>query len=92
MLKYYQLLNNSGAIVIQGLGSHRLFVDDGKEFDDLDNIEYKINYITAVSEFASTNDPIMFSLKPMRELVEEYIKNSGLITKLIKNVTLYTCG
>ena len=34
----------------------------------------------------------MFGLKPMRELISEYIKDPKLIKSLVKNVILYTYG
>lgn len=93
MNEYAKLSNNESAIIIEGIGSKTKFSMDGKEFDKLpDVLQCNENYLLRFIEFANSDNPIMFSFKPMRELIQEYIKNPELTTKLLSNITLYCYG
>ena len=94
MLKYCELLDNKNAIVIKGHDSDKLFPHDGLEFDNLDeNINLHINnYLDNLIKFSNNDNPIMISIKPMRELLEEYIKDPDLIKKVVGNIKLYVYG
>ncbi|CAH6421448.1 Hypothetical protein KVN_LOCUS270 [uncultured virus] len=92
MIQYSKLLNNNSSIIIQGINSFNQFPLDGNEFDSLSHLSCEQNYLDNFTKFATSEDPIMFSLKPMRELVNEYIKDKELIKKLVSNITLYAYG
>jgi len=92
MIRYCELLGNKGAIVIKGQNSDKLFENDGKEFDVLENKICIEDYLHNFMKFASMKDPIMFSLKPMRELLTEYRKDPVLIKQFTKNIELYVYG
>lgn len=92
MKRYCKLLGNNDAVVIQGLGSKKPFPNDGKEFDSLETNSCNEGYMDHFKQFATASDPVMFSLKPMRELVKEYAENKEQVKGLVKNVTLYVYG
>lgn len=93
MKKYCQLLNNTSAIIIYGMNSSKPFPNDGKEFDVLPNdIPSNINYLDNFIALSKCKNPIMFSLKPMKELLHEFAKNKDLIKSLVKNIELYLYG
>lgn len=91
MNKYCQLMSNNEAIVIQGIGSENCFHFEGKEFTSLDDPEcvHQESYLENLIQFSLMENPIMFCLKPMHELMIEYIKNTQKIASLVSNVTLY---
>jgi len=92
MLEYCQLMGNKPAVIIQGLGSDKDFKLDGKEFDLLPNNECHEEYMPNFIKFAKSDNPIMFSLKPMRELMAWYREDSVAIRILLSNVDLYVYG
>lgn len=92
MKRYTQLLNNSTAVIIQGFGSMKAFPNDGDEFDNLGNSGCDQYYLENFLKFSSSSNPVMFSLKPMRELLNEYNKNKGMIINAVKNIELYLYG
>lgn len=96
MLRYVEMLlkqkNGPTPVVIEGLGSWKEFVLDGKEFDTLESKKCTESYMDNFTKFASGENPVMFSFKPMRELVAEFVKNPDLVKKLVSNVTLYVYG
>ena len=92
MVRYCQLLGNNNAIVIEGISSDKIFELDGKEFNNLETNTCTETYINHFINFATGHNPIMFSLKPMKELVGEYIKDPILIKYLVSKVTLYVYG
>ena len=97
MIEYVKLLKETKKdkiepILIQGIGSMKDFSLDGKEFDGLANNNCTENYLKQFIKFANSKNPVMFSFKPMRELLAEYIKNPELIKSLVSEVILYVYG
>ncbi len=92
MCEYARLMKNDQATIIEGLGSVAKFPLDGKEFDHLPERTCNEVYLEKFTEFARGKTPVMFSFKPMRELVAEYVRNPDLVKKLLANVTLYAYG
>jgi hypothetical protein len=92
MKRYCQLLKNEKAVVIEGLGSENEFPKDGTEFDNLAHDQCDEDYFQHFSTFASSESPIMFSLKPMRELVKEFSSNEERVKELVQRVDLYIYG
>ncbi len=92
MKRYCQLLKNEDAIVIEGFSTEREYSLDGKEFSDLPTEQCDNNYLNHFIKFANSTNPIMFSLKPMGELMNEYVKNPLLIESLVGKIELYTYG
>jgi hypothetical protein len=92
MKRYCQLLGNDHAIVIQGFRSKKPFPNDGKEFDYLENEQNNEDYMTHFKKFATSSNPTMFSLKPMRELTKYFAEDKNQVKELTKNVTLYVYG
>jgi ankyrin repeat protein len=92
MLKYCAILKNRDAVIIEGMKSDKKFIYDGHEFNNLSQFKSTECYLKRFQEFSSGQNPIMFSLKPMRELVNEYIKSPNTIKQMISNVTLYVYG
>ena len=84
--------NTTFPVIIQGIGSDKEFSLDGKEFDNLQNETGNENYLARFVEFATSPNPVMFSFKPMRELLNEYAKNPEYIKQLVSNITLYVYG
>lgn len=90
MVKYCQLMNYHDAIIISGFESDNCFHFDGQEFTALDNLECKQeSYLENFIQFSLTESPTMFCLKPMYELMEEYMNNSRKIASVVSNITLY---
>lgn len=92
MIQYSKLLETLNATIIQGMNSDKDFVLDGKEFDDLTNDICYTDYMTEFKRFCKLDNPIMVSLKPMRELLDEYNKDPTGIKNLVSNITLYVYG
>lgn len=91
--KYLQLLNYSNTIIIKGDNHSKSFKLDGKEFDILeDDFHPNTNYLDNFIKFASSSNPIMISIKPIRELINEFKKNKDLIKSLTSNITMYCYG
>lgn len=94
MKEYCKLLNYDDCIIIKGEGSNKKFHADGKEFDQLHETytSNKNNYLEHFITFANGSSPIMFSLKPLRELLMEYTKDPQLISSLVCKIELYVYG
>jgi hypothetical protein len=92
MKRYAQLLGNEKAVIIKRIGSSARFPEDGQEFEDLETSVEQEDYLTHFKKFANSDHPTMFSLKAMRELINEYLKDKSLIIPLLSNITLYVYG
>jgi hypothetical protein len=92
MKRYCQLLKNEKAMVIEGLGSENEFPKDGTEFENLAQDRCDEDYFQHFETFALSESPIMFSLKPMRELVREFSKNEDRVKELVQRIDLYIYG
>ena len=83
--KYCELLNIK-PVVIEGLPSSKSFENDGKEFNNLemkDADHFVNNYEAQLREYIdSTANPVIVSLKPMRELISCYKELSLANAKL----------
>ena len=106
--RYHQLLEQSGHCcfqsalrIIKGEDSDKQFPGDGQEFDDLDvesearraTYSYRYKYDMELWHFIDQNDdPVMISLKPMRELVEWYKSAPDVAGDLLSKVTWYVYG
>lgn len=98
--RYYSLLGYWPEF-LRGHMSNKPYHCDGEEFDgllrsvpDLSFSPALINgrYADKFHEFARAKEPVMVSLKPMRELFGWYLRNSAEVLGLIKKVTLYAYG
>lgn len=84
--------------ILQGIGSSIKFIGDGGEFEGLivgkkeSASKVQSDYISSFEAFSMRKNPIMFSLKPMRELLNMYRNNKKKTTSLLSNVTLYIYG
>ena len=92
MIRYCSMLGNLNATVIEGTCSDKNFELDGKEFENLDTQTCSESYIDHFTNFATGQNPVMFSLKPMRELLNKYVKDPILIKYLVSKITLYVYG
>lgn len=89
--KYMELLPSLNPILIEGVGSDAKFEFDGKEFNSLDSTCENIHtdsYENNFKKFSQSQNPIMISLKPLRELM--MYRDS--LSPYLKNVTLYVYG
>ena len=92
MKRYAQLLGLKDPIIIEGAGSKEDFPLDGTEFETLGKETCHQNYLYHFIKFANTENPIMFSLKPMKELLGEYSRNKKIMTILLSKIELYVYG
>jgi hypothetical protein len=94
MLKYLELFpNNDACIVTEGSNSELEFEKDGHEFHDLRHKNCTHYYLTAFHDFATKpGKKIMFSCKPLRELLSLYLEERHYISQLVSNIDLYVYG
>lgn len=85
-------LDSKKPVFINGSGSSRHFPNDGHEFSHLVLTSSNESYKDRFREFARTIEPVMISMKPMRELFDWYIHNPEEVRNLLREVTLYTYG
>lgn len=98
--RYYSLLGGA-PLILYGKSSNRPFQGDGEEFETTlpvhphDSGAEKVDieaYRKAYREFVGASNPVMVSLKPMRELFEWYREDQAEVTGLIGKVALYAYG
>ncbi|CAK7994955.1 Hypothetical protein POVR1_LOCUS473 [uncultured virus] len=91
---YLRLLNQSSCKTIMGDSSIELtpFIKDVKEFETLDHCDSVTDYFQSFEEFARSETPVFFSLKPMRELLRHYKDQPEKVKALCSNVILYAYG
>ncbi len=90
--EYAKLLGNKKPVLIKGESSDKPFHADGKEFDKLGHYEPTEDYFQNLKKFATGYKPVMFSIKPMRELLALFKKDQKTITDLVKNIELFCYG
>lgn len=92
MKGYLDMLNITDYILIKGNDGPKKYELDGKEFEHLPKIEHvETNYKKHFENFCNSENPIMISIKPMRELAKLFSKNQN-IKKLLGNITFYAYG
>lgn len=96
--QYYEMLGSDPRIAM-GEMSDKPFHGDGKEFETPLVSNRAVNpetnrfwYMNEFRSFAESVNPIMVSLKPMRELFGWYLREPVEVTKLIARVSLYAYG
>ena len=97
MMRYVDLLHSikqfdTKPMIIEGMSSRKKYLADGFEFNNLSTYLCPEWHFDNFEEFANKPNPIMFSLKPMREILNWYLQDTEKIAQLLSKITLYVYG